>query len=187
MKRSLLRALGFSFEAQRLYSLACEGRGRKVLEAREGHLEKATEEGEGERISEAMAYLSSLSSWLPDWRHVLPAQGEDRSPGAMEGNVDELLADRFKERGMSWRPAGADHRCQVIELRENGELFAFILRKRKTDEKANQAAMASLKKEVRRDPEAWLKKHMPLLESRSGDPWVKDVLRTLAGYKRMAC
>ena len=187
LKRSLTRALGFSFQAQRLYSLACEGRGRKVMEALEGHLEKATDEGERERISEAIAYLSSLSSWLPDWRHVLPAQGEDRSPGAMEGNVDKLLADRFKKRGMSWRPHGADCMCQIIELRENGELSSFISQRKKADVKSVQAAMASLRREVRRNPEAWLRKNMPLLESRSGDPWVKDVLKALAGYDRIAC
>lgn len=102
MKRSLVRALGFGREAQRLYSLACEGRGKEVVEALEDHLKKAADEGKRKRISESIAYISSLSSWLPDWRDVLPAQEDDRSPGAMEGNVDKLLSDRFKKRGMSW-------------------------------------------------------------------------------------
>ena len=34
-------------------------------------------------------------------------------------------------------------------------------------------------------PEAWLKKHMPLLEARS-DPWVKDVIKVQMGYERIA-
>ena len=34
---------------------------------------------------------------------------------------------------------------------------------------------------------AWLKKNMPLLQSRSGDPWVKEVLAGLAGYGKLAC
>ncbi len=37
------------------------------------------------------------------------------------------------------------------------------------------------------DPEAWLRKNMPLLEARSGNPWVKDVLMGLAGYAKIAC
>ena len=101
--------------------------------------------------------------------------------------MDKLAADRFKKRGMSWRPSGADHMCRIIELRENGELGNFISRRRRADEKAAEVAMASLRREVKKDPEAWLKKNMPLLGTRSGDPWVKDVLMGLAGYTRIAC
>jgi hypothetical protein len=36
-----------------------------------------------------------------------------------------------------------------------------------------------------RDPEAWSEKNMPALRSRSGDPWVKDVLKVLGGYVRI--
>jgi hypothetical protein len=187
LARSLTRALGFSSEAFRLFILAKEGKAAEVVQGLEGHLEKATDEGKRKRISEAIAYISSLSAWLLDWRDVLPATEDDRSPGAIEGNVDKLAADRFKKRGMSWRPCGADHMCQIIELRENGELAGFISRRRKADEKAAEVAMASLRREVRRNPEAWLRKNMPLLETRSGDPWVKDVLMGLAGYAKIAC
>jgi len=186
LKRSLARALGFQDEASRLFSLACCGRAAEVIRELEKHLERATDDGKRERISEAISYLSSASAWLCDWRKHLPPRDGDRSPGAMESNVDKLLADRFKKRGMSWRPSGADHMCQIIELKENGELGNFISRRRKADEKAAEAAMASLRREVRRNPEAWLKKNMPLLQTRSGDPWVKDVLKVLAGYERMA-
>jgi len=187
LKRSLARALGFSDEASRLFSLACCGRAEEVIRDLEEHLKRATEEGKKKRISEAIAYISSLSSWLCDWRKVLPEREEDRSPGAMESNVDKLLADRFKKRGMSWRIEGADHLCQVIELKENGELLPFLASRRGESARAEKGAMASLRKEVRRDPEAWLKKNMPLLQTRSGDPWVKDVLMGLAGYERIAC
>ncbi|WP_287154034.1 hypothetical protein, partial [Candidatus Solincola tengchongensis] len=80
-----------------------------------------------------------------------------------------------------------DCMCQVIELRENGELPTFLSKRRNAHQKEAQLAMASLRKEVRKDPEAWLKKRMPLLETRSGDPWVKDVLKALAGHERIAC
>jgi hypothetical protein len=187
LSRSLTRALGFSSAAFRLFNLACEGREQEVIEGLEGHLKKAADEGKRKRISEAIAYISSLSAWLSDWREVLPAQEDDRSPGAIEGNVDKLLSDRFKKRGMSWRLEGADCMCQIIELRENGELSAFTSGRREADVKATEAATASLRREVRRNPEAWLKKHMPPLESRSGNPWVKEVLMGLAGYSKIAC
>jgi len=188
LKRSLTRALGFSSEASRLFSLACRGKASEVVKELEKHLEKATDERKRKRIAEALSYISSLSAWLSDWRKVLPAGEDDRSPGAIESNVDKLAADRFKKRGMSWRPQGADHMCQIIELKENGELPSFISKRVKTaDARKAQAAMAYLRKEVRRDPEAWLKKNMPLLQSRSGDPWVKEVLAGLAGYDKLAC
>lgn len=151
------------------------------------NLERATEKKKRKRIAEALAYLSSLSAWLSDWREALPRGEEDRSPGVMEGNVDKLLSDRFKKRGMSWSVSGADSFCQVIELYENGEPSSFLASRKRMNQRAEEAAMASLKKEVRRDPEAWLRKNMPLLQVRSGDPWVKDVLMGLAGYERMAC
>jgi hypothetical protein len=77
--------------------------------------------------------------------------------------------------------------CQIIELQENGEVRSFISKGKRADEKSAAAAMASLRKEVKRDPEAWLKKNMPLLETRSSDPWVKEILRNLAGYEKIAC
>ncbi len=186
LKRTLTRALGFSGEAERLYLLACEGRAREVISELERHLEGTAEENKRKRIAEAISYLSSLSGWLSDWRSVLEASEDDRSPGAIEGNVDKLASDRFKKRGMSWSPKGADSMCQIVELKENGELSTFLLRKRRIKEREEKKVLLSLRREVRRDPEAWLRKHMPVLEARSGDPWVKEVLRGLAGYSMIA-
>ncbi|MDI6873502.1 hypothetical protein [Candidatus Solincola sp.] len=117
---------------------------------------------------------------------MLAASEDDRSPGAIESNMDKLASDRFKKRGMSWSRKGADSMCQIVEPRENGELPASVLRKRRIKERTEKKILASLRREVRKDPEAWLRKHMPLLESRSGDPWVKEVLRGLAGYSMIA-
>jgi hypothetical protein len=186
LKRSLVRALGFSPEAERLFALACRGRGEEVVSELQKQLQTATDEKGKKRIAETLSYLSSTLAWLCDWRKVLPPRDGDRSPGAMEGNVDKLLSDRFKKRGMSWSVSGADSLCQVIELSQNGELSSFLASRRATDRRAERMAMSSLRKEVRRNPEAWLKKNMPLLQTRSGDPWVKDVLKVLAGYERMA-
>ncbi|MDI6831158.1 MAG: hypothetical protein QME88_07460 [Actinomycetota bacterium] len=116
LARSLTRALGFSQEAFRLLTPAKEGKAGEVVQGLEGHLGKAGGEGRRKRISEAIAYISSLAAWLSDWRDVLPAAEDHRSPGAVEGNVDKCAADRFKKRGMSWRPRGAGHMRKIIEL-----------------------------------------------------------------------
>ena len=39
--------------------------------------------------------------------------------------MEGLIADRFKKRGMSWRPQGAGHLCQAVEL--EGERGAPLL------------------------------------------------------------
>jgi len=67
-----------------------------------------------------------------------------RDRPAIEGNVDKLAPDCLKERGLSWRPEGAHCMCQIIELRENGELSAFISKRWNAAEKAALAATISL-------------------------------------------
>ncbi len=159
--RSLTRALGFSEEAFRLLALTGEGRASETMARLEERLERSADEGRRKRISEAIAYLSSPSAWLSDWRGVLPATEDDRSLGAIEGNVRKLAADRFKKRGMSWRAEGADHMCRIIELGENGELSSFISRsRRRVEDKVAKEVMASFRREVGRDPEAWLRRNM---------------------------
>jgi hypothetical protein len=74
--------------------------------------------------------------------------------------------------------------CNRFELEENGELASFVNRRRRVNAKAASMAIASLRKEVRRDLEAWLRAHMSILEARSGDPWVRDVLKALAISRR---
>jgi len=49
------------------------------------------------------------------------------------------------------------------------------------------SGLIALRREVKKNPEARFKKHMPLLDARSGDPWVKEVLMGLAGYDGIAC
>ena len=43
------------------------------------------------------------------------------------------------------------------------------------------SAIKEVRREVKRDPEAWCRGHMPYLTAKSGDPWVKDILRAIAG------
>lgn len=36
--------------------------------------------------------------------------------GAIEGNIDKILANRFKKRGMSWSPSGALNLAKIGQL-----------------------------------------------------------------------
>ena len=51
-----------------------------------------------------------------------------RALGTAEGNIDKILANRFKKREMSWSKRGANSLAKVIALRENGELEDCISR-----------------------------------------------------------
>lgn len=181
LARSIKRALGFSQEASDLVGMARSGAAEEVVAALEGHLVRAQDPGRRKRILQAISYLKGCSGRLADWRLTLDPRPGDRSLGAMESNVDKLVADRFKKRGMSWSVQGSGHMCKVIELAKNGELQGWCRERRAADEKTQSVAIKEVRKEVKRDPEAWCQAHMPYLTAKSGDPWVKDILRVIAG------
>jgi len=52
-----------------------------------------------------------------------------RGLGAIEGNVDKLVANRMKKRGMSWTLKGAQRMARLISLREMGQIHYWITRK----------------------------------------------------------
>jgi len=54
---------------------------------------------------------------LRDYRLVVDGEGL-RGLGAIEGSVDELIADRMKKRVMSWTRRGAYRMARLISLRE---------------------------------------------------------------------
>ena len=45
--------------------------------------------------------------------------------GAIEGNIDKILANRFKKRGMSWSPSGALNLAKVGQLIINNDWDDF--------------------------------------------------------------
>ena len=69
---------------------------------------------------------------LKDYR--LAVEGEDlRGLGAIEGNVDKLIASRMKKRGMSWTKRGANRMARLINLRDRGQLHLWANRRDKRD------------------------------------------------------
>lgn len=89
--------------------------------------------------------------------NALPAEEVDRSPRAFKSNVDKPISCRFKKWGMSWMHTGADCICQIIELKENGELVAFLSKWSSAHQQEAQVTVASFRREVKRNPDAWLK------------------------------
>ena len=48
----------------------------------------------------------------------------------MEGNIDKIMARRFKRRGMSWSKDGAHGLAKILALRSNGELADWMRKRR---------------------------------------------------------
>ena len=45
--------------------------------------------------------------------------------GAIEGNIDKIMANRFKKRGMSWSPSGALNLAKIGQLIINDDWDDF--------------------------------------------------------------
>jgi hypothetical protein len=138
-------------------------------------------------IEELTKYILSNSSGLSGYREKLPPelQGNLHPLGAAEGNIDKILANRFKKRGMNWSRRGANSLAKVIALRENGELEDCIARKYRAESipsSITKRVKERLRKEVR-DSGKDIGACMPALYSpHSGRPWVQ-VLRGIASLK----
>jgi len=65
-----------------------------------------------------------LNNWegILGWRKIKDILGAEGSLGAIEGNIDKVLARRFKDRGCCWSREGAHALSQVRMAWLNGEL-----------------------------------------------------------------
>lgn len=73
---------------------------------------------------------SEISSLLSEGINAVDRLKEAGLPvdtmGAIEGNIDKILANRFKKRGMSWSPSGALNLAKVGQLIINDDWLVFI-------------------------------------------------------------
>jgi len=173
LKRALHQGLANNPLVAELYQACVIGEIDKV----ERLLTRAQEKADSDRAREIMrlrGYLMENCYGLRDYRLVVDGEGL-RGLGAIEGNVDKLIADRMKKRGMSWTRRGADRMARLISLRERGDLNTrakyqhgaqHIPLRKKTMLKRNQYQD--------RDNGAWLSAGLPALHGPHSDrPWVR--------------
>lgn len=188
LKRALRTALGPDHDKVRLaYKAACKG----DHEGADGILaeaESAATDERKEQIAGTRRYLAANRGCLADWRTDEQREEGVRGLGAMEGNIDKLLANRFKKRGMSWSVRGGDSMAKVIQLRQNGELEGWVqgARQRQDQDTLIAPAVEKLKKRLKEDPAGWLDAHMPALDGPHSDrPWVL-MLKEMARIENVA-
>jgi len=102
---------------------------------------------------------------------------EIRGLGAMESNIDKVLANRFKKRGMRWSRKGARNLAKIIIADRNDSLERH-LNKINWEFKTNDLRKAynNVQKKYSRSESEVLKAKMPALRGpKSGQDWVKGL------------
>jgi Uncharacterised protein family (UPF0236) len=130
-------------------------------------------------IMELRGYLLTNCHGLKDYRLEVD-NSNLRGLGAIEGNVDKLVANRMKKRGMSWTLKGAQRMARLISLREMGQIHYWIThRDTSEDRRLSRKEISRGKVTKRKDTGAWLKAEMPVLYGpHQNRYWVK-MLRAL--------
>ena len=135
-----------------------------------------------ERITKAYHYLYDNRHGLADYRLNLGEKGKGlRRTGAIEGNVDKLVARRMKNQGMSWSVNGIRRLLCIRFLVLEGKLDDWLSEKKSAPRIGFPAKR--IRKIVTRlseqEPDAWLQAGLPALYGpHASHTWVK-VLRNI--------
>ncbi len=188
LHEELCRALGRDRDGIRDVMEACD---RGELHTALSLLSETKKRARGEqarRLEHLSGYLVENESGLKDYRLELGQEGKGlRRTGAIEGNVDKLVARRMKNQGMSWTIAGIERMLCVRLMALKGEL------KRSLQESPPIQAPRLPAKQVRavidrattKPPaDEWLKAALPALQGpQPNRPWVL-CLKSLARAAR---
>lgn len=174
LKRALNQALDQE-AALEVYQACTRGdlaRSYWLLREAQGH----AGEDKAEEIARLGGYLWENALGLRDYRLEI-GDPNLRGVGSIEGNVDKLVANRMKKRGMSWSVKGAQRMAKLISLRETGKLRSWVPHRIEISYKTDKTISAQ--KSSRKDDGAWLRAGLPALYGPQDRPWIK-VLRELS-------
>lgn len=144
----------------------------------------ADEESAG-RIAQLRGYLLANAKGLRDYRLVTGYDGM-RGMGAIEANVDKLIATRMKKQGMSWTVRGANRMARLINLRELGRLHLWVNHRGKQPEAERPPTLPARppRKAFAREGGDWLEAVLPATAGPHADrPWAQ-ALRSIARQKQ---
>lgn len=177
LRRAMLRGTGNMTSAAKAFGLAANGDTKGAIAVLEGLAARAPKKEP--ELSKAANYLRSNTAGLVDYRRRIPNPNQEmRGLGAIESNIDKVLANRMKKRGMAWGYTGAHHMAKVIQMLANGESAGYRLHE--IQEKITKPIRRSISASLEADPAAWLASRMPALAGpHQGRPWVK-ALRNLS-------
>lgn len=147
-------------------------------------LRQAQEESEGEAagsIAHLRGYLLSNAHGLRDYRLITGDDEGLRGLGAMESNVDKLIANRMKKRGMSWTKEGANRMARLINLKETGQLHLWVNHRAKQHPPRHQQPPPLDERIKPGQLGTWLEAILPAISgAQANRPWaqvLKDMTR----------
>lgn len=178
LKRAIHRGLANDSLGAEVYQACVTG----DISTVDGLLLEAQQKANTDRESEIMelrSYLIANCHGLRDYRLEID-DSNLRGLGAIEGNVDKLVANRMKKRGMSWTLKGAQRMARLISLREMGQIHYWITHGDKSeDRRLSKTGVIKRRITKRKDTGAWLKAEIPALYGpHQNRYWVK-MLRAL--------
>lgn len=147
--------------------------------------QEGAEEESAECIAQLRGYLLSNANGLRDYRLITGYDGM-RGLGAIEGNVDKLIANRMKKKGMSWTIRGANRMARLINLREQGRLHLWVNHRGKQPqaERPPTPVAALSQKGCIREGGDWLEAVLPAtVGPHAYRPWAQ-VLRSIARQRQ---
>jgi len=183
LNRALCHTLGYNRKLLHLIQQSCaQGNVADGLERLKESANKATRD-KAKEIRRLIRYITSNASGLNDYRgNIEQHDNMLRRTGAIEGNIDKLIARRMKNQGMSWSPQGIRRMVWLrINIREGTLPECLLSRTRET------APMQIPKKQVNRvidrviqhDYAGYFSAGMPSLSGpHASRPWV-EMLKSL--------
>lgn len=168
--QSLKRAFGFSSnKPAKALELIEASNFNEAINLLKG--EKEDDPKKNEAIDKTIRYLTNNKNYLVKGSEV-------KGLGAMEGNVDKILATRLKKRGMSWSKSGVHSMIKMIEFRMNESIDSMLdhfLPKVDTGLKsAVRSAKIKVSQKQNQAPGDWLNKAIPaLVGPHANRPWAK--------------
>ena len=183
LRRALLRGTGGDVSlANEVYRFCVSGdiveADRLLMRAQVGRKREQSLE-----IGRLRAYLLENACGLADYRIGLGG-GALRGLGAIEGNVDKLVACRMKRRGMSWTKRGAQRMARLLEWRYSGAISAWIRPEKTALTPAARTTVPGEKWRGDRSAE-WLDMGVPALYGpHSNRPWVQALNSLVQGRTR---
>jgi hypothetical protein len=182
--KELRRVLGNDKESINLIREACENGDIATVVEKLETLRKTAKRERALEIKRLEHYLVANAFGLKDY-HWETKSGRDiiRRTGAMEGNVDKLIARRMKNQGMSWSPKGIRSmlfvRFKVLEKTLESSLHRNVP-KTHIPAPGKKGVTRIINKVIKRNYFEWLNVGLPALSGpHASRPWVK-ILKSLA-------
>lgn len=177
INRRIFQVLGGSRYIERIQK-AIENEDKKALKK---HLQQAKsyrhKKKDKKKVEKLKKYLLNHWGELIDYRKKEIELPEDaQGMGGIESNIDKIIANRFKKKGMRWTKQGSMNLLKVILAEENGELEEKIEQQnwyfeKEKLEKSYEEVEEKIKKKNQAPPQEG---RLPVIDGpHAGEEWVK--------------